>query len=183
MSQLTPDETLLGLLAAHARHGYQLMECFHDPAQLGRVWHLSTSQLYNVLKRLAARGLIVGQEIEASDAPTRTEYCLTPSGQQRLAEWLHTPLPSASVRRVRVEFLSRLYIARLLNIPTIPIVKNQKASCHQKRDELVSQRNQSEPGIGFLSLELEIAQMEAILRWIERCELVPKEPFEEEELL
>lgn len=51
MSQFTPDETLLGSLAAEARHGYQLLECFHNPAQLGRVWHLSASQLYNVLER------------------------------------------------------------------------------------------------------------------------------------
>lgn len=183
MSQLTPDETLLGLLAAEARHGYQLLECFHDPAQLGRVWHLSTSQLYNVLKRLAVQGLIIGQEITAPDAPPRTEYCLTEEGKRRLDAWLHAAQPSASVRRVRVEFLSRLYIARLLNIPTIPIVKNQKATCFQKRNELVSQRDQSEPGIGFLSLELEIAQLDAILRWIERCELVPKEPFAEEDML
>lgn len=182
MSQLTPDETLLGLLATEARHGYQLLECFHDPSQLGRVWHLSTSQLYNVLKRLAAQGLIIGQEVEAPDAPTRTEYCLTPKGKQKLDEWLHVEHPSASVRRVRVEFLSRLYIARLLNIPTIPIVRSQKASCHQKRNELIDQHQRSEPGVGFLSLELEIGQLDAILRWIDRCELVPKEPYEEEDL-
>ena len=56
MSQLTPDETLLGLLAAQTRHGYELQECFRDPAQLGEVWNLSTSQLYAVLKRLEQQG-------------------------------------------------------------------------------------------------------------------------------
>lgn len=175
MQALTPDETILGLLSAHARHGYQLLDCFRDPAQLGSVWDLSTSQLYAVLKRLSQQGFIFGREIESEEAPTRTEYCVTDAGMARLEAWLHDEKPSASIRRVRVEFLSRLYVARLLNIPTIPIVKRQKHACFQKLDTLIAQRGVSEPGIGFLTLELLLAQLVAVLQWIDRCELVPKE--------
>ncbi len=179
MTTLTPDETLLGLLAANARHGYQLLDCFRDPSQLGEVWNLSTSQLYAVLKRLSAQQLINGHEITSADAPTRTEYALTEAGHERLERWLHAACPSASIRGVRVEFLSRLYVARLLNIPTIPIVRAQKAACRQKRTELVEQRDLMEPGVGFLALELVIAQLDAVLQWIDRCELVPKNMEEE----
>lgn len=179
MSQLTPDETLLGLLAAEARHGYQLLDCFRDPAQLGHVWHLSTSQLYAVLKRLSAQGYVTGEEVLSPDAPPRTEYCLTPEGRDKLENWLGDPQPSASIRRVRVEFLSRLYIARLLNLPTIPIVRKQKAACQTQREELIQLHKQATPGVGFLSLELQIAQLDAILNWIDRCELVPKDDVEE----
>jgi DNA-binding PadR family transcriptional regulator len=175
MTSLTPDNTLLGLLAANARHGYQLLDCFRDPSQLGEVWNLSTSQLYAVLKRLSAQGFITGHEIDSEDAPTRTEYALTQEGTKRLESWLHEGCPSASIRAVRVEFLSRLHIARLLNIPTIPVVQAQKAACNQKRAELVKQRDLMEPGVGFLVLELVIAQLDAVLLWIDRCELVPKE--------
>lgn len=180
MTSPTPDETILGLLAADARHGYQLLECFRDPAQLGEVWQLSTSQLYAVLKRLAAAGLIMGQEIESPHAPPRTEYRLTEAGRERLYAWLHEPQPSASIRRVRVEFLSRLYVARLLNLPTIPIVQQQKAACHNQRAELVIQRDRMQPGVGYLALELVIAQLDAVLQWIDRCELVPKDTGEAE---
>ncbi len=180
MAQLTPDNILLGLLAAHSRHGYQLLDCFRDPAQLGEVWNLSTSQLYAVLKRLVAQEFIVGQEIESADAPTRTEYTLTEAGMVRLQLWLHEAHPSASIRHVRVEFLSRLYIARLLNIPTIPIVRCQKAACRQKRGELLEQRALIVPGVGFLAIELNIAQLDAVLGWIDRCELVPKDDMKEE---
>jgi DNA-binding PadR family transcriptional regulator len=180
MAQLTPDNVLLGLLAAHTRHGYQLIDSFRDPAQLGEVWNLSTSQLYAVLKRLAAQGLIVGQEVESADAPTRTEYALTAAGRARLQLWLHEAQPSSSIRHVRVEFLSRLYIARLLNIPTIPIVRRQKTVCQQKRAEVLEQRALLAPGVGFLALELVIAQLDAVLGWIDRCELVPKDDVEEE---
>lgn len=173
MNTLTPDETLLGLLAAEARHGYQLIDCFRDPAQLGNVWSLSTSQIYAVLKRLHAQGMIVGESIESSDAPTRIEYTLTPQGVRRLEDWLTDPNPSSSVRRVRVEFLSRLYVARLLNLPTIEIVRTQKESCRQRRAARAIDRDCSAPGVGRLALELEIAQLDAILDWIDRCEIVP----------
>lgn len=175
MSTLTPDETILGLLAADARHGYQLLACFRDPTQLGEVWNLSTSQLYAVLKRLDQQGLIAGKHIQSENAPTRTEYSLTDAGLERLKLWLDEPHPAASIRKVRVDFLSRLYIARLLNIPTTPIVRRQKAACLAMREELKLQRDQSAPGIGYLALDLVIAQLEAVLLWIERCELVPKD--------
>jgi DNA-binding PadR family transcriptional regulator len=178
MAQLTPDETLLGLLATANQHGYQLLECFRDPSQLGEVWNLSTSQLYAVLKRLAAQGLIVGREIESVDAPTRTEYQLTKAGTARLHAWLQDEHPSASIRKVRVEFLSRLYIARLLKLPTKPIVQYQKAACQQMRAELVEQLELIRPGIGSLALELVIAQIDAVLHWIDRPQLIEKDMVE-----
>ena len=63
MSSITPDETILGLLAVRARHGYELLDCFRDPSQLGEVWKLSTSQIYAVLKRLESQGLTEGQKL------------------------------------------------------------------------------------------------------------------------
>lgn len=177
MDTLTPDETLLGLLAAEARHGYQLIDCFRDPAQLGNVWALSTSQIYAVLKRLNAQKLIVGQTVTSADAPARIEYQLTPAGVARLEGWLTEPAPSASIHRVRVEFLSRLYIARLLNLPTRDLVHAQKETCRARREARRVDRDCAPPGVGRLTLELEIAQLDAILDWIDRCEM---RPFEEE---
>ena len=174
MGALTPDDTILGLLAAHARHGYELLDCFRDSSQLGEVWKLSTSQLYAVLKRLDAQGLTEGHEVLVADAPTRTEYRLTRAGESRLQAWLDEPSPSPSVNRVRVEFLSRLYIARLLNIPTISIVERQRAACLRKKAELLDCLANAEPGIGRLTLELVTAQLDVILQWLDRCELTPK---------
>jgi DNA-binding PadR family transcriptional regulator len=110
MSALTPDETILGLLVVQPQHGYQLLEAFHDQDRLGQVWSLSTSQLYAVLKRLERRAWIVGHQIDSENAPPRTEYATTQAGLEQLMIWLNEPHPSPSIRRVRVEFLSRLYI-------------------------------------------------------------------------
>ncbi len=173
MRQPSPDTVLLGLLAAQPRHGYQLLEVFHDPAQLGQVWNMSTSQLYAVLKRLEGQGLIAGVPVQPPDAPTRIEYHLTDAGRACLDAWLHDPQPTASIRRVRIEFLSRLYIARLLGVPTAPIVRAQKAACEDQLAALLEQQAAAAPGIGFLALEFMIAQLRTVLQWIDRCEIVP----------
>lgn len=170
MEQPSPDNVILALLAVRPCHGYQLLEYFHDPQGLGRVWRMSTSQLYAVLKRLQQQELITGHAVESPDAPTRTEYHLTEAGQDSLAIWLHEKRPSASLRRIRVEFLSRLYLAQLLGIPVLPIVHVQKAACQLQLKLLRTQRDETAPGIGLLALEFMIAQLEAVLQWIERCE-------------
>jgi DNA-binding PadR family transcriptional regulator len=175
MEQPNPENVILGLLAVRPCHGYQLLEYFHDPRGLGRVWMMSTSQLYVVLKRLRQQGFITGRAVESPDAPTRTEYRLTEVGQDSLVIWLHDKQPSASVRHIRVAFLSRLYIAHLLGVPTPPIVSAQKAACQLQLKILRAQRNEAEPDIGLLALEFMITQLEAVLQWIDRCELLSKD--------
>lgn len=170
MTPLTPDETLLGLLMAEPQHGYQLLETFQDDHALGRVWKLSTSQLYAVLKRLQTQGFITGEEAYSEDAPPRTVYYITDAGKAYVLAWLEEEEPSPSVRRVRVEYLSRLHVARLLNLSVRNIVQHQKAACEKQYRQLIAQRQGSENTIGSLSLELEIAQLEAILGWITQLE-------------
>lgn len=170
MLKLTPDDTLLGLLAANSQHGYQLLDAFRDPQQLGRVWYVSTSQLYAVLKRLEQQGLIAGQQVASADAPTRTEYTLTDEGHARLRAWLDEPHPSPSLRRIRVEFLSRLYIARLLGCPTGPIIARQRATCQRRLDNLLAKRTGAPQSVSDLALEMVIAQLQAILGWLGECD-------------
>ncbi|MCA9905364.1 MAG: PadR family transcriptional regulator [Anaerolineae bacterium] len=175
MSMLTPDETILGLIAIQACHGYDLIEAFRDPAALGDIWKMSTSQIYAVLKRLEGQGLIAGRVVESANAPSRTEYTLTPAGRQRLAAWLDDPQPSASIRRVRVEFLSRLFIARRLNVPTVPIALRQRRACEDERERLLQERSSKRAGMSYLTHELVMAQLDAVLRCFERCEMLPKD--------
>lgn len=170
MPALTPDETILGLLAVQARHGYQLLDCFHSTHQLGRVWNLSTSQIYNVLKRLERESLVVGHEVASASGPARVEYALTAAGQQRVMAWLHEPAPSASIRRVRVEFLSRLFIAHELDLPIIEIVQKQRDACLRERERLLAEREQAAPGMETLTVDFVIGQLGAVLDWIARCE-------------
>ena len=172
MSNLTPDETLLGLLMVKPQHGYQLLETFQDEQQLGRVWRLSTSQLYAVLKRLETQRLILGEVIISPDAPPRTVFSVTEAGRQQVLAWLNEPHPSPSVRHVRVEFLSRLYVAHLLNISADTLINHQQKTCQQKLRQLNAQMVSKESEIANLSIRLEIAQMTAILEWLRNLNIV-----------
>lgn len=167
MAVLAPDETVLGLLAARPQHGYELLDAFHASQALGRVWHLSTSQLYNVLKRLEREGFIDGRAIPSESGPPRTEYRLTMTGHAHLMLWLFHARPSSSIRRVRVEFLSRLYIASILRLPTAEIIRYQADACRRERHRLAALG--SGPGMESLTTDFVIAQLDAVLAWLDRC--------------
>ncbi|PJF37389.1 MAG: hypothetical protein CUN49_00580 [Candidatus Thermofonsia Clade 1 bacterium] len=168
---LSPDHVILGLLASQPQHGYQMLECFCDPHCLGRVWRLNASQLYNTLKRLERDGLISGQSAPSESGPPRTIYHLTEAGRDQLLLWLNEPSPLASIRRVRVEFPSRLFVARLLGMPTDALIERQRIACRRERERLQAERAQLiEESMAALALSFAIEQLEAALRWIDDCE-------------
>ncbi len=174
MSALTPDMVILGLLKYKPQHGYELLASFHDPDQLGRVWKISTSQIYNVLKRLEQQQYIIGQVVESDNSPARIEYHITDLGNAQLIAWLNEPHPSASVRKVRVEFISRLHIARLLHHPISPIIEAQQRACE---DELLRlQAEHTHPPMGTYSLitDFMLGQLQAILAWLPLCKIEGK---------
>jgi hypothetical protein len=158
MSALTPDETILGLLAHQPQHGYQLLEAFHDPDRLAGAWKMSAS-------------LISGASVASPVAPTRTEYAITAAGRAALHGWLEAPDPSPSIRYVRVQFISRLYIAGLLGWPVMPIIDRQRAACRAERDLRLADAAALDTGIGWLAADIAIAQLDAVLAWIDRCEI------------
>jgi len=164
-----PDETILGILAAEPQHGYQLLARFQSKADLGRVWTLSTSQLYAVLKRLEAEGLIRGKTRPSGDAPPRREYSPTAAGRRRLDAWLEEPQLSASVRQVRVQFMSRLYVARMLGRPTQALVEQQRAVCEKQLRQLQTAQRGA-PEMEALVLDFVVGQLEAVIAWLDQCE-------------
>lgn len=170
MSKLSPDYVFLGLLAYQSTHGYQLLEHFRSPHRLESVWDLSTSQLYNTLKRLESKHYIEGYDEVPADAPVRTVYHLTDTGKEEFELWLNDPQPSASTRAIRTEFLSRLYICRLLKRPTETIIEAQKHSCKIHCKELLERRDSLTMGAGYLSLDLKVREMNVITGWLEIAE-------------
>jgi DNA-binding PadR family transcriptional regulator len=169
MSRLSPDEVLLGLLQARPAHGYDLLERFRDPAHLGRIWNMSVSQLYAVLKRLEAEGAITGHEVPQPDAPPRTKYVITPLGEQQVADWLAETQPPISIHRIRVQFLSRLYIATLLGLPTEGVIDRQLAVCESQRDVIREKLNQTDSSVETLTLEFVQGQLDAAITWLYHC--------------
>jgi DNA-binding PadR family transcriptional regulator len=170
MNRPVPDQVILGLLQAHPAHGYELLEIFHTHAQLGRIWSISTSQLYAVLKRLATQGAIAGREVDVHNAPARIEYEITDFGAQQLKNWLIEPNPSASIHRIRVMFLSRIFIARLLGLEADAIVNAQIKSCQKMKNRFLAQRGLTRSEIEVLTLDFVINQMDTAITWLRQNE-------------
>lgn len=174
MSALTPDMVILGLLNDKPKHGYDILASFSDPTQLGRVWKLSTSQIYNVLKRLEQQHYVIGQTVESDNSPVRIEYHITDLGEAQLMTWLNNPHPSASVRKIRVEFISRLHIARLLHHPISPIIEAQKRTCEDELSRLQAERDHTPIGTYSLVTDFVIGQLQAIMAWLPLCKIEEK---------
>lgn len=167
MNKTVPDEVILGLLKDKPSHGYELLERFRSREQLGRVWTMSTSQLYAVLKRLEIQGLILGREVDDPNAPPRIVYTVTEAGAYRLADWLYDSQPSVSIHRIRVLFISRLYIASLLRRPLDEIIYHQRSVCVKQRQKMLKARQQTTSSVERLTLDFVIGQLGSAIDWIE----------------
>ncbi len=170
MRRPVPDEVILGLLKSCPAHGYDLLEAFRSRDKLGHVWTLSTSQLYAVLKRLEVEGSILGERKKSKDAPERIVYSITEKGSEKVNLWLFDDAPSSSIHRIRVLFLSRLYIANLLGLETKDIVDNQRSVCEQQIKNFNLEKKIARSSFEKLTLDFIVSQLKSALIWLDQCE-------------
>ena len=166
---LSPEYALLGLLAQNPAHGYELYQRLST--DLSQVWHISMSQAYNILNRLEAQGYIAGIVQDQGKLPARRLFHLTPIGQRHYEDWLKAPSGS-SVRSIRLEFLTRLYFARLAGRQQAHrLIDAQFAETRKGLERLraVLESVSGDQLINRLSLELRIQQLESILEWLQAC--------------
>ena len=175
-SALSPEYALLGLLTQQPAHGYELYQRLL--ADLGQVWHISLSQIYNILNRLESKGLIAGDVQRQDRLPARRCFQLTDAGRERFDAWLVAPTGS-SVRAIRVEFITRLYFAQALDRAlTGPLIDSQidavQANLARLQDTLALLP--VEEPFNRLGLDLRVRQLTSILDWLAECRstLVPR---------
>jgi DNA-binding PadR family transcriptional regulator len=112
--------TLLGLLAEHPRHGYDIEQTIE--ARNMRDWaDIGFSSIYYILKKLEKRGLVnVTLAPAEGRGPLRKIYQLTEEGKrafkQQLAETLATPVNRYSP-----------FLLGLANLPALPSQQAQAA--------------------------------------------------------
>ncbi len=100
---MDPIDPLLALLARGPAHGYALKRWIDR--HLDPFWRIDYGQLYRVLRRAAARGLIAAVRREASPrGPSRVVYGLNPAGRGRLSVWLAEPAASDDELMVKLAF-------------------------------------------------------------------------------
>jgi DNA-binding PadR family transcriptional regulator len=171
-SALSPEYALLGFLAQHPAHGYDLHQRL--VTDLGQVWHVSLSQTYNILNRLEAQGLIAGTVQEQARLPARRSFRLTSAGRRRFATWLNSPA-RCSVRTIRVEFTTRLYFAQALSPDILPdLIAAQSAEVRAGLERLQTLRAEipKEQAFNHLGLNLRLRQLTSLLDWLAECRAV-----------
>ena len=109
IGSLSPEPVLLGLLAEQPAYANDLHQRLLT--DLGALWHVSQTQVYNILARLEQQGLIQVSIGKQETGRARQIYNLTAAGRQCFEAWLGAP-SACSARAIRVEFLTRLYFAQ-----------------------------------------------------------------------
>jgi DNA-binding PadR family transcriptional regulator len=162
-----PEFAALGFLAMRPVHGYDLHQLFE--ARLGKVWRLGQSQLYAVLKRLEAQGLVEAAVEEGRNSLARKVFSTTTAGRVRLDAWLREP-SDCSARILRLEFISRLFFARELEPALLlPIVDSQEAELrrHLATHRALLATLAAGDAFNRLGMELKVRQLESLLAWFE----------------
>lgn len=81
--------TLLGLLEAGPRHGYDLKRAFDE--RFGHDRPLHYGQVYSTMSRLLKNGMVEVDGMEAGGGPERKRYAITDAGITDVEGWLTRP--------------------------------------------------------------------------------------------
>ncbi len=175
--RLSPEFILLGYLYQGPMHGYELSKRLAE--EFGRIWRISQSQTYNILKRLVAKGYITSTEVDQPRLPARQLLRLTDTGISRFTTWLNTPT-RCSVHAIRVEFITRLYFLQKYfpaNIPEAILIQLEEVKSGIERLQASRESLTPDQTINRLALELRLQLLNSVKIWLDDCreKLAPTE--------
>jgi DNA-binding PadR family transcriptional regulator len=163
------QEVVLAMLAKEPAHGYQLRARLRDAlGPLGEA--MNAGQIYVTLTRLEKAGLLeVERSAEDGDQSDRKVYVLTPSGQQRVAEWIaEVSWPRPDLAEFHLKLIAAA-AARLAD--PITIVDTQRRELLRRlRDAQRAAMAEPERSDAALLLEGIVLRLQADLCWLEACE-------------
>jgi DNA-binding PadR family transcriptional regulator len=163
------QEVVLAMLAKEPSHGYELRgRLSRALGPLGD--DINAGQIYVTLGRLEKAGFVTSERSAGSpDRPDRKIYGLTPTGQQRVADWLTEvswPKPDLA------EFHLKLVAAAAAGLADpIGIVDAQRRELLRRlSDAQHAAMEEQEGSDAGLLLEGIALRLQADLRWLEACE-------------
>jgi DNA-binding PadR family transcriptional regulator len=162
------QEVVLAMLAKEPSHGYELRARL-DRALGPLAEGINEGQIYVTLARLEKGGFVMRDDAP-SERQDRKVYRLTPSGQERVSEWLSEvrwPRPDLT------EFHLKLIVAAQGELADpITILDAQRHELLQRlRDVGRAVMEQHKGSDAELLLEGIVLRLQADLRWLEICEI------------
>lgn len=153
---------LLGLLRREPSYGYDLKHAYDR--YFGSQKPLAFGQVYSTLARMIRDELIRALGEERGAGPDRKKYEITPAGQQRVEQWLHTPdVPSPTLQS---ELFAKTVIALLVDDDAQRLLDVQRAEHMARMRELTRLKREGDL-LQVLMCDHGIFHIEADLRWIE----------------
>jgi DNA-binding PadR family transcriptional regulator len=163
------QEVVLAMLAKEPSYGYELRARLREAlGPLGDA--MNAGHVYVALTRLEKAGLLaVETHADGADRSDRKVYALTPSGQQRIAEWIAEvgwPRPDLA------EFHLKLVAAASAGLADpLTIVDTQRRELLRRlRDAQRAAMAEPDRSAAALLLEGIVLRLQADLRWLEACE-------------
>jgi DNA-binding PadR family transcriptional regulator len=162
--QLTATaRVILGMLALGKHSGYEIKQLVDRSTR--HFWAASYGQIYPELRRLEARGLVVGRP-EPSGGRARMVFELTDQGAAALASWLRSD--SESLFELRDEGMLKLFFSDT-DAPERRV--NHVRAIRARHEHKLAQLRGIEAGIRrgmpgpYLTLQLGIAIHGCIIEW------------------
>ncbi len=161
---------ILGLLAGGPAHGYDLKAAFEKVAP---ATSLNFGQVYTTLERLVRDRLVTPEVVTQEKQPQKTVYAVTEAGRRELREWLATPTRHDLDLRNEV-FLKLMLARRLDGADPLEVLALERRACFEQLHQVIGARDQAEQQAAapaqLLPLELAVLRLEAVLKWLDRCE-------------
>lgn len=167
---LTIEHALLGLLRRQPMYGYEIHLRLLASAELGLVWTVKQSVVYAMLTRMEADGLLRSEVEPQGHKPARKMLYLTAKGEAAFLRWVRSPVEHG--RDVRVEFLAKLYFARLESqADAQELTMRQREVSVERLQALREQAAQleAERPYDWLVLRYRVGQLEAAVAWLDEC--------------
>lgn len=101
--------TILVLLAAEPRSGYDVSKCFDESVSC--YWKASQQQVYRELTKMEQQGWVCFETIPQEGKPDKKIYQVTDRGKQELMEWFAEPTEPTPIRE---ELLVRVLAGSLI---------------------------------------------------------------------
>ncbi|MEV6956704.1 PadR family transcriptional regulator [Streptomyces sp. NPDC051183] len=154
--------TLLALLEAGPRHGYDLKRTFDE--KFGHDRPLAYGQVYSTMSRLLKNGLVEVDGVEIDGGPERKRYAITEAGITDVAAWLATPEKPEPY--LHSTLYTKVVLALLTGRSAQELVDSQRSE-HLRLMRTLTSRKRKGGLTDQLICDHALFHLEADLRWLE----------------
>lgn len=163
MCVMSVPMTLLGLVDARPRHGYEVKKVYD--AHFSGDRPLRVGQLYSTLGRLERDALIAPAVVDQDAGPERTVYAATAQGHTRVEGWLDEAEPDAPYLQSVV--FAKVLVALMSGRAAEQVLAVQGAAHRALMRQWTTRRREASSTEATLAADFVLFHLDADLRWLD----------------